>query len=108
MKRLLEGAGFIVVGALGAALLSSASSGCSSYFNCDEIVRGIDPGVYFLDPSGPRNEIGSDEEYRLEFSADGSEVVETFTREGQAHRNVYKASAEIPNRLRSDRSASAD
>jgi len=108
MKMFLEGAGLVVLGALGAVLVSAASSGCSSYFNCDEIVRNIDPGVYVLDPSGPRTEIGIDQDYRLEVSAEGGEIVETFTREGQAHRNVYRASAEIPNPLRSDRSASAD
>ena len=97
----------VLAGALGATAASTVVGGCGGYFECDHIIRGIDPGTYRL-TEGPRTEIGDDEGYELEVSEDGKTVTETFTRSGRAHRNVYSAGAQRTSPLRTNRGSAED
>ena len=98
----------VVAGMLGASVASVVVGGCGGYFECNHIVRAVDPGTYALTTAAPRTEIGEDENYRIEVSADGKKVTETFTRNGRAHRNVYAGSEQSPSPLRTNRGVEDD
>jgi hypothetical protein len=92
-----------VLGMVAATLVSSA---CTYFDECRTVAHTIEPGKYVLDGTGLRSEVGADQSYALTIV--GNEVVETFTREGRVHRNLYRAAQPTVTSLRERDSGAPD
>jgi len=60
------------------------------------------PGIHLLDERLRQDSLHGDTEYQVEISADLSQGIETYKRNGKAYRAIYTLGPAIPNELRSD------
>lgn len=80
----------LAAGLSAGAVLAALVQGCG---DCTHSVYDLEPGTYRLDVASSSSSSSDDASYRLLYTSDPPEVVETFTRNGTEYRIEYAASA---------------
>ena len=99
MRALRKGAAG-VLGFLGGIAIAVTISACCPQPR--DVVWDILPGVDPIDERLTQYPLHGDTDYQVEVSADLSQAVETYKRNGKAYRAVYTLGPGSPNEMRSD------